>query len=1407
MSSPAPMSFRPDPSPTAAPIGGRWLRRCRRWSAPVLILASRVVLVLLVLAFLGILALHTLILPRLPEYREQIARDISLALGVKVEIGQVRTRAQGWIPSVTLEQVTLHDPQGRPALTLPEIDATLSLKSLAHWPIQPRQIVIKHPDLDIRRDAQGKVWIAGIPIEGHAKGGDPASARTAADWFLGLPEFVIEKGRVQWTDELLKTPTLALSDLDLVMRNRRGVTQMRHEWRLDGTPPKEWGDRFSWRSQMTAPSWLRPSELQRWSGQSYIELPRGDVQRLRQYVKLPVHVQSGHGALRWWTQWRDGQWIESTTDLQLADVSLRLGKDLAPLDVTHLQGRLEWLDDGEQQGFAARQVSFRTAEGWAWPKGDVEARWRLSAPMAAAQVQDAASQAASVAGLPWHRIRDGQFKADALDLALLARLGERVPLSRPVRALLEDLKPQGVIRGLHGQWTGSPDAPSRYELHTAIDDLSVDSEPAHQDPRHPVAGRPGIRHASATLDATERGGSASFAIKDGHLDLPGVFEVPLIPVDELDARLKWNIKTGGRGLPPDVEVKLESLKVRNADVAGEIQGSWRSGASQGVGAGMRFPGLIDLRGQLSRIEARQVWRYLPLGVAPQARDYVRLAIQGGQGENLQFKLKGDLWDFPFAKPGTGEFLVKVQMKDLMLSYVPDMAGGPSLWPAFQQIQGELVFERQGMKIRNATGKLYGLDLLHIQARIPDLDHHPELQITGQIRGPLADALKYVSSSPIGGWLGHGLDQATATGNAELKLGLQIPLDHSVDTKVQGSLQLQGNDLRILPSTPLLGNARGTLDFNETGFTLKPSTAKVLGGEATFYGASTRDLALGTVQRFNGQGSITAEGLRQATEMGWLARLAHALDGQAGYQLSLQIAGNQTELSIQSSLQGLRSQLPYPLAKPADQAMPLRYSTLLEPDRLRRPGLAPRDTLRLDMGDALHIRFHREHADDGQTRVISGGIGLFEPAPSNETGVSLLATLPQVDVDHWQRAIMDILVGPDGGHSQSDDGSAYMPSQMTLRTQDLELNGRHLQNVVAGVTRDGGLWRGNVNADQLAGRFEYRDPQSGGGSGGRVYARLSRLSIPAHAADSVNELLDQQPSTVPALDIVVDDLELRGRRLGRLEVEAVNQSSGEQREWQLKRFDILNPDAKLSAKGRWAGEGGRAKRTALDFQLQLQDSGALLARMGMPDTLSGGNGLVLGKLEWQGSPLGVDAASLSGSLDVALDKGQFLKADPGAARFLSVLSLQALPRRLTLDFRDVFSDGFAFDNIQGHVQMKQGVASTQGLKIKGVAAMVLMEGQANVAKETQDLHVVVVPEINAGTASLAYTAVNPAIGLSTFLAQLFLRKPLQEAGTREFHISGSWTDPKVEALKGRSKAANDEGVDTPASGPQRPRPRP
>ena len=163
--------------------------------------------------------------------------------------------------------------------------------------------------------------------------------------------------------------------------------------------------------------------------------------------------------------------------------------------------------------------------------------------------------------------------------------------------------------------------------------------------------------------------------------------------------------------------------------------------------------------------------------------------------------------------------------------------------------------------------------------------------------------------------------------------------------------------------------------------------------------------------------------------------------------------------------------------------------------------------------------------------------------------------------------------------------------------------------------------------------------------------------------------------------------------------------------------------------------------------------------------------------------------MTGAFTVNMASGQFLKADPGMAKLLGVLSLQALPRRLTLDFRDVFSEGFSFDFVRGDIAIEQGIAKTNNLQMKGVNAAVLMEGQADIGKETQDLKVVVVPELNAGTASLIASVINPAIGIGTFLAQLFLRKPLTEAATQEFHIDGSWADPRITRVQRKSGRSN------------------
>jgi uncharacterized protein YhdP len=95
-------------------------------------------------------------------------------------------------------------------------------------------------------------------------------------------------------------------------------------------------------------------------------------------------------------------------------------------------------------------------------------------------------------------------------------------------------------------------------------------------------------------------------------------------------------------------------------------------------------------------------------------------------------------------------------------------------------------------------------------------------------------------------------------------------------------------------------------------------------------------------------------------------------------------------------------------------------------------------------------------------------------------------------------------------------------------------------------------------------------------------------------------------------------------------------------------------------------------------------------------MQGGSATLKGNLSWAGSPHSIDYPTLSGHLDFEAKKGQFLKAEPGAARLIGILSMQSL---LTLDFREVFSSGFAFDLVSCGVDIDGGVMATR-ISVRG-----------------------------------------------------------------------------------------------------------
>ena len=1352
----------PEPATAPAALGSPPLGWAPlRWVARVILVALAAAASVLLIAWL---TLHWAILPHIQQWREPIETRASKALGVPVRIGQIEVRASGWVPSLELRDVVVLDAQKRTALSLPRLFAAISPRSLLSFELRFEQLLIDGAQLELRRDPQGNIFVAGLQV-GSASAED---GNAIADWFFKQHEFVIRGGSLRWTDEQRQAAPLVLGDVQLVVRN--GLLQ--HNIHLDATPPPEWGDRFTVNARFTQPLLARRGDWRRWSGSAYASLPRADVHELRQHVALPFELSEGVGALRGWFELKDGQPNAATVDLALRSVALRLAQNVEALAFEQVEGRLVAQRNADGMLLDVQRFSFLTGDGVRWPQGDMKLRWRQREGEAAS---------------------GGEFSAQRLDVGQMAQVASRIPLGDALRRLLAELKPEGVLTELSAKWDGPLDAPLHYRAKGLLSGLSLASKPSTE---ARGVGRPGLRNATLQLSATELGGEARIGMKGGVLELPGVFDDPFLPLDQLSAQLAWKIepaRAGAANPARQVSVTVKDARFSNPDAQGELSASWSTGAGTGVARGGRYPGRLELDGQLMNGVVTRAWRYLPLDIAKATRGYIEHAVQGGKLASASFRVKGDLWDFPFYNARSnqdGEFRIAAKVEDASFAYVPSSpASGSepafvSTWPMLTRASAELIVDRGTMSIRNGRAHIGKVEWNGVQGAIRNLEADAVLGLEAGAHGPLTEMLQFVNRTPVGGWIGHALDTGSAAGVADLKLELSIPLVDVPSAKVKGSLLLPGNDVRITPETPLLAGARGRVDFTHKNFVIVGASARLFGGDASFEGGLQPD---GSV-RFNGQGMASAEGLKRATDLGQAARLAGALSGQAAYRMSLGFAQNRPELTVTSNLVGLAINLPAPLNKSAETPLALRYQTALDPTAT---ALAPRDSLHFELGSLVQAHYQRDVSGD-EPRVLRGGVGVMEPAPLPATGVAANVNLKILNTDEWDAAAERLFGNAEAREAAGAGG--YRPDTLALRVQELNVGTRRLTRLVAGVSLDAGLWRANVDADQLNGYVTYRPPSRSGVAvgAGRVFARLSRLSVPRGEVDQVASLLDQQPETLPALDIVVDDFELRGKRLGKLEIEAVNRSSGQGRDalrdWQLSKFNITTPEAQLVATGHWAAVAAAPargtpapRRAVMDFTLDLADSGAFLDRLGTPKAIRGGKGQLSGQVSWQGSPFALDYPSLSGQVSVAIDAGQFLKVDPGATRLLSVLSLQSLPRRLLLDFRDVFQEGFVFDNIAGDVKITQGVAQTNNLRMRGVQAAVLMEGRADIARETQDLRVVVVPEINAGTAALAYAVINPAIGLGAFLAQVLLRKPLSEAGTREFHVSGPWADPKVEPM--------------------------
>jgi len=831
---------------------------------------------------------------------------------------------------------------------------------------------------------------------------------------------------------------------------------------------------------------------------------------------------------------------------------------------------------------------------------------------------------------------------------------------------------------------------------------------------------PGSTGLSGLVQLDERGGEISLDSKASSLSLPAVFPEPETALDLLRGRATWKIAG------EVIDLKLERLQFEGPHAAGTASGSYRH-----TGAG---PGVIDLVASISRADGRAVWRYLPYAVSADVRDWVRTGIVEGRAHDAKLVLKGNLADFPFRDEAKGSFLITAKATGAKV----DFADG---WPLIEQIDADLSFGA-GMRVVASKGRILGASLSNVVVEIPDFESTDEmLNIRGEASGPTAEFLRFIDQSPVSGMINHFTRGMKAVGNGKLDLALDLPLRRLPDTRLRAEYRFANNQLQLIDGLAPLTQVNGLLSLTENAITAREISGQIFGGPLKVQIRDRGDRV-----------AVQAAGTAQISELGKHFSLPayERLAGSAAWKSDISIYQGNADFVVESPLVGVSSRLPEPLAKNADTALPLR---------LERTALdAGREQYRLTLGNMAKGIFIKRDATLEQAAVTLGD----GDARLAERGIALRIAVPRLDADAWK----EVITQAGSGNGTNTPGI----DMVSVQTPLLHLFGRDFTEVDTVVRPRNDGWQITLNTREAAGDLFWRNTGEGWLEG-----RLQRLSVHRPAGESISDT-SELINTLPGLNLTVDDFRFSDNQLGQLELKARNDKGA----WTLDTLNLSNPDGSLKGKALWRNTGRH--QTRLDFELTAVDIGRLLARLGYVDAVRRGSARLTGDLRWEGPLTRIHHPSLTGQMAVVAENGQFNQLEPGAGRLLGLLSLQSLPRRLTLDFRDIFSEGLAFDSIEGATTVTAGVMRTSGpLRINSPAAQIEIQGEANLKDETQNLQVLVRPRVGSLAAIGAATLINPIAGAAALVASTVLQNPIGRLFSYRYQVTGSWSDPKVEKV--------------------------
>ncbi len=1305
------------------------IKKISRW---ILYVVLTLILVLALIA----LIIRFIIFPNIDSYKDDIAAYASKTAGQKITIGDIETGWDGISPQVVLKDINVFDAESRSALHLNDVSASVSWSSVPL--LQPRlyKLVIENPDLTIRRKADGTIYLAGINLAGESKPELP-------NWLLRQSKIRIKNAQVTWLDELRQAPPLSLNQLDLTLRNPTINSKFaKHQFEISAIPSVGTTQLIRLNGSFVGGD---VSKIDTWYGNVNAQFKQADLSVWQAWIDYPVNLQTGMGNAIITLDFDDAKIEKVSARTALSNLSVLLNQETTPFIAKQLSGNIDWSGINNTQIINAKNIKLISNTGLNIDNGN------------------GSITSSTKNGKAWLK---ANLKLDRFNLAALKQLAPYFKLPDSTLAKLNGFSPEGELQALQLSFEGEARKPVAYQINTSFKKLGMI---AHDN-------FPGFSNLSGKIMADETSGELILDTQNAMLDLKGILRWP-IPADKLNGVVNWRTNSG------KTKINAQDIYISSPHITGTVNANYEKDAEPNEKNSKG--GYLNLTGKFDKGNAKYALFYYPTMLSEATLHWLDTSILAGHAEDVNLTIKGNLADFPYVNSKNqldqklGLFRVTAKIRDALVEYGTG-------WPMIEGLALNMLFEGKRMELNATKGRILGNTIIKSKTEIAQLDADwPILRIVSEVEGPVAEGIKFVNESPVKLVTQGFTDDLKTAGYGKLNLELIIPMEDLDAAKYKGAYKINNGTIYANSEAglPELSKLNGVLNFTESGLSAQNISTEILGGPAQF----SLKTAIDKTIRVTASGKANAIGIKKLAAN----TLVDRMQGSANWTGEFTIKKPLLDVKIQSNLVGMALDLPPPFNKPADQSM------LLTLDKKQQS--SSYDSINIEYGDLISAKFLRTE-QAGKLALERGDIGIYMPAAlSNQSGLSVHGKLDYVNADDWlvlfNQASKNTST-PDT--STSGTGAAPLKiSKANISIKKLDVFGRSLNALkVTAQPNDTGLQMA-IESQEITGAAEWQ-AASNGHANGKIIARLKNLTIPANTenktkqADADAAQKDMPKKDIrrlakgyPALDVTADSFQLGNKALGSLSLNAFEVND----DWLIQKLNISNPDSTLIADGTWQN-WTRNPNTSLNFVLKVNSIGKALKRFGQPDVVRGGTAEIEGLLSWAGSPHEFETSSLDGHFSLIANKGQIVKVQPGVGRLFGLLSLQSLPRRLSLDFRDLFSDGFAFDKISANAKINNGILRSDDFFMTRPAAEAKIKGETNLKTETQNLTIQVIPHVS-DSLSLAALAGGPIVGAAAFVAQKILKDPFNKIASSEYVITGTWDNPKeIESEKdGVNKPSN------------------